>query len=48
MFINFISFNYETSFMLRLFRREFINVQNVMFRAMETCQRKLSRDNISI
>ncbi len=48
MFINLISFDYETSFMLRLLRREFINVQNVMFRAMETCRRKLSGDNVSI
>ena len=48
MFINLISFDCETSFMLRLLRREFINVQNVMFRAMETCRRKLSGDDISI
>ncbi len=48
MFINLISFDCETSFMLRLLRREFINVQNVMFRAMETCRRKLSGDNVSI
>ena len=48
MFINLISFDCETSFMLRLLRREFINVQNVMFQAMETCRQKLSGDNISI
>lgn len=48
MFINLISFDYETSFMLRLLRHTIIYVQNVMFRAMETCRQKLSGDNISI
>lgn len=34
--------------MLRLLRREFINVQNVMFREKKMGIFKLSRDNISI
>ena len=48
MFINFISFDYDAFFMLRLLRHTIIYVQNVMFRAMETCRQKLSGDNISI
>lgn len=34
--------------MLRLLRREFINVQSVMFREKKMGIFKLSRDNISI
>ncbi len=42
MFINLISFDYETSFMLRLLRHTIIYVQSVMFREMKTGYFKLS------
>ena len=42
MFINLISFDCETSFMLRLLRHTIIYVQNVMFREVKTGSFKLS------
>ena len=48
MFINLISFDCETSFMLRLLRHTIIYVQSVMFREKKMGIFKLSRDNISI
>ena len=47
MFINLISFDCETSFMLRLLRHTIIALRSGMFREVKTGRRKLSGDDIS-
>ena len=48
MFVNFIFFDYEAFFMLRLLRHTIIALQSGMFREVKTGRRKLSGDDISI